>query len=208
MDKGQYLSFFIAASNQRKNFMMGVNLPDEVYDNAVPVFIRQDHSDNFITNLRESAKNDEPHEYCHVEKNDVKKYKRNGRYANIYPFGMCDTAYYIDETAILRAKLINYLYSCNKFLTSNIWKDANEKWKELSVAHKWSNLYNAYSIPYKLASIRAMRGLEPGDTGHDLDMLTEYEIQTLAPVEHNRWNVEKLLRGYIKAKIDEDKYEQ
>ena len=32
-------------------------------------------------------------------------------------------------------------------------------------------------------------------------------VATLAIVEHNRWNVEKLLMGYRKPKKDEDKYE-
>ena len=48
----QYLSIFLAMANQRDNFTMGMNMPDEVYDNAVPVFIRQDRADDFVTNLR------------------------------------------------------------------------------------------------------------------------------------------------------------
>jgi len=32
--------------------LMGMNMPDEVYANEVPVFIRQNRSDNFVTNLR------------------------------------------------------------------------------------------------------------------------------------------------------------
>ena len=31
------------------------------------------------------------------------------RYANIYPFGMNNTSFFIDEKAMIRAKLINYL---------------------------------------------------------------------------------------------------
>lgn len=221
-DKDQYLSVFLAMADQRKNFMMGMNMPDEIYDNEIPVFIRQDRSDNFVTNLRETAANAKPQKYCHVVKNEVKKDDRKGRYAHIYPFGMCDTAYYIDETAIRRAKLINYMYStadysCNRFKDStvlasmtdeSIWREADKEWKELTVALKWSNLYNAYNIPCKMASLRVMRGLEPNDTSHDFDSFSEDEIERLAAVEHNRWNVEKLLMGYRKAKPDEDKYEQ
>jgi hypothetical protein len=221
VDKEQYLSIFLTLADQRKNFMMGMNMPDEVYDNEIPVFIRQDRSDNFVTNLRKTAANEKPQKYCHVVNDEVKKEERKGRYANIYPFGMCDTAYYIDETAIRRAKLINYLYStadysCNRFKDStvlasmtdeSIWREADKKWKELTVALKWSNLYNAYSIPCKMASLRVMRGLEHNDTSRDFDSFTKEEILKLATVEHNRWNVEKLLMGYRKAKPDEDKYE-
>ena len=35
----------------------------------------------------------------------------------------------------------------------------------------------------------------------------EKEVKELAKVEHNRWNVEKLLMGYRKPHLDEDKYE-
>ena len=52
-----------------------------------------------------------------------------------------------------------------------------------------------------------MRGLKPDDTSHDQDTLSEEEIQTLASVEHNRWNVEKLMMGFRRPKPEEDKYE-
>jgi hypothetical protein len=51
-----------------------------------------------------------------------------------------------------------------------------------------------------------MRKLTLGDTSQDLNTLTPYEEECLAAVEHNRWNVEKLLMGYRKAKPNEDKY--
>ena len=40
--------------NQRNNFLMSMNMPDEVYDYNIPIFIRQDRSDNLVTNLRET----------------------------------------------------------------------------------------------------------------------------------------------------------
>ena len=88
-----------------------------------------------------------------------------------------------------------------------IWEEAEEMWKGLDVAYKWSNLYNSYTIRTKLASLRAMRGLKLDDTSQDAVMLTEEEVMEMAKVEHNRWNVEKLLMGYRKPHLDEDKYE-
>jgi len=205
-DDEQHLSLFIAMADQRKNFMIGMNLPDEVYDCAVPVFIRQDRADDFVTNLRQADGN--VIEYCHVKEGNLIKTARKGRYANLYPFGMDDMAYYTDETANKRAKLINYLYchcSENHFPdqgvldstpTETIWEEANKAWNELSVALKWSNLYAAYSIYCKLNSLRAMSS----------SSLTEEDIEALAATEHNRWNVEKLLMGYRKARPEEDKY--
>ena len=219
-EENQYLSIFLSFAEQRLNFMLGMNMPDEVYDKAIPVFIRQDRADNFVTNLRKADNKD--FKYSYVEKEELKTIERKGRYVNLYPFGMDDMAYCSDEKVFRHAKLINFLYntadySCNRFkdLTvlaamgpDRIWEQTEEQWRKLSVALKWSNLYCAYSIPCKLASLRVMRGLEVDDKSHDQYPMTEEEIHRLAVVEHNRWNVEKLLMGYRKPKSEEDKYEQ
>lgn len=222
---GQYLSVFLALSNQQQNFAFGMNMPDAVYNNEIPVFIRQDHSDNFVSNLRkvdEDIRSDTKRNTYFVvdNKGKLQKKESGGRYANIYPFGMNETAYSADEKSLERAKLINYLYDTanynqNKFQgllvldamsDEQIWKEANECWRKLTVALKWSNLYNAYTINIKRASLRAMRGLNQDDTSRDTWPLTEEEVAVMARVEHNRWNVEKLLMGYRKPHREEDKY--
>lgn len=216
-EKTQYLSIFLAMADQRNNFVMGMNMPDEVYDNGVPVFIRQDRADDFVTNLREADDNE--NRYYHIEGDKLTDTRRKGRYANIYPFGMDDMAYFSDETALKQAKLINYLYyksSNNQFPSEQvlnaipdktIWKEADVSWQGLKVAEKWSNLYSAYSIRCKLDSLRAMRGLDKDDRSRDECPLSLDETEHIAAVEHNRWNVEKLLMGYRKAKPNEDKYQ-
>jgi len=215
----QYLSIFLTIADQRNNFIMGMNMPDEVYDNAIPVFIRQDRADNFVTNLRNA--NNKEYTYSQVNNNHLENQIRKGRHANLYPFGMDDMAYCSNETSYKRAKLINYLYHTADYNNSRfkdpmvrsaasadtLWADADKYWQSLSVASKWSNLYCAYGIPSKLASLRVMRGLRPDDTSNDLQPLTDKEITMMAPVEHNRWNMEKLLMGYRKAKTEEDKYQ-
>ena len=45
------------------------------------------------------------------------------------------------------------------------------------------------------------------DNSMDTKPLSDEEVEVLARLEHNRWNVEKLLMGYRKAHKDEDKYE-
>ena len=221
----QYLSIFLALAEQRENFVLGMNMPDEVYEKAVPVFIRQDRSDNFVTNLRNADKRGKDDKLPYYKFNDkekkLEKEDRDARYANIYPFGMNETAYSSDEHALKRAKLINYLYSTANYDTykfqgilalesipaEKIWAEAEECWKKLTVALKWSNLYSAYTIRIKLATLRKMRGLDVDDTSKDYQSLSEYEVEQIAIVEHNRWNVEKLLMGFRKARKEEDKYE-
>lgn len=221
----QYLSIFLAIANQRENFVLGMNMPDAVYDNEVPIFIRQDRSDNFVSNLRdadEHVRTDaKKNTYWYLEDGKLVSKELGGRYSNIYPFGMNETAYCADERSLRNAKLINYLYSTmpsgyqfQSFLAlsamsdEQIWKEANDYWKGLTVALKWSNLYNAYTISIKLNILRALRGLDSDDISQDTRPLSSDEIEILARVEHNRWNVEKLLMGFRKAHRNEDKYEK
>ena len=220
----QYLSIFLALPDQRQNFVFGMNMPDEVYDNEIPVFIRQDRSDNFVSNLRaadERIREDgKKNTYVKMVDGEKEEVKLAGRYANIYPFGMNAMAYSADEKSLDRAKLINYLYATadydnHKFKSvlsldamskTQIMEDAKEPWSKLTVALKWSNLYNAYTLRTKVATLRAMRGLSLDDDTRDLQPLSEEEVKAMAWVEHNRWNVEKLLMGFRKPHKEEDKY--
>ena len=207
---------------QRENFVMGMNMPDAVYANEVPVFIRQNRSDNFVTNLRNEDTKEEGHEltYSVVEGGELKSRERHARYAHIYPFGMNETAFCADHHSLKRAKLINYLYETANYETykfqgllvldaipeDKIWEDADARWQKLSVALKWSNLYNSYTMRTKQRTLRAMRGLDIDDESRDYDIHSDYEVEQLALVEHNRWNVEKLLMGYRKPRREEDRY--
>lgn len=218
-EEDQYLSIFLTMTDQRNNFAIAMNMPEEIYSYGIPVFIRQDKTDNFVTNLRESDDRDVV--YATVENGKLNEINRKGRYANVYPFGMNDLAYCVDEISLKRAKLINYLYNTADYSTyrftkrevlekipsDEIWAEADKMWKPLTVAKRWSNLYSADNIPCKLASIRAMRGLSVDDISKDTEDIPEEMVQELAVAEHNRWTVEKLLLGFRMAHPCEDKYE-
>lgn len=216
----QYLSLFFASPEQSRNFAMAMNMPDEVYDNEVNIFIHQNRSDNFVTNLREADKKrtDQSPDYAFVDGNgSLVTVPHRGKFSNIYPFGMYDSAFCIDEASLRHAKLINYLYKTadytqRKFTPlsqldtmsgEEVWKEANKLWNHLSVPLKWSNLYNAYSLRIKMDTLKALRNRDVDFEGAPL---SEEEIDILAKIEHNRWNVEKLLMGYRKARPSEDKY--
>lgn len=225
-DKSRCLSVFLAMANQRNNFAIGMNMPDAVYDNKVNIFIRQDRSDNFVTNLRTADWQQQAgHATFDTTTGQVQSTVRRGRYARIYPFGMNDAGYSSNDNILKQAKLINYLYATadyNKVRPfkemdeliaipeNKIWAKADKLWRKLPVAHKWSNLYCAYNIRVKTDSLWLMRkAAYEADTKivfYDEVMLTDAEIESLARVEHNRWNVEKLLMGYRKARFEEDKY--
>ena len=222
-DGNQYLSVFLAMANQRDNFAVAMNMPDAIYNMEIPIFVRQDSSDNFITLLRqadECAPRKGDPEYRTYEDGQVKRKEAHGRYAHIYPFGMHNTSFFAEDTSFKRAKLINYLYDTADYDShifqpleqlakksrAEIENEANEKWKKHLVAEQWSSIYFAYNLDYKLIALRALRDLDIADTSHDLDELTEQEINIIGEVEHNRWNVEKLLMGYRKPLEKEDSY--
>ena len=52
-----------------------------------------------------------------------------------------------------------------------------------------------------------MRGLGNDNHSRDLSPLSYDEEDHLAKVEHNRWNVEKLLMGYRRPRKEEDCFE-
>ena len=220
----QSLSIFLALADQRQNFVLGMNMPDEVYSFEVPVFIWQNRSDNFVTNLRNADTKNKGKKLTYsvvTENGGVETKDCDARYAHIYPFGMNETAFSADDHSLKRAKLINYLYETANYETykfqgilvldsmpeTKIWEEANTYWQQLSVALKWSNLYNSYTMRTKQRTLRVMRGLDIDDESRDYDTLSDDEMELLAIVEHNRWNVEKLLMGYRKPKKEEDKYE-
>ena len=101
----------------------------------------------------------------------------------------------------LRAQLVNYIYDFkNKYKSSPAACPSESElldgWNKLQVALQWSNLYCADSVDLKLRSLGF--GTTPPLR------LTSEQIELMAEVEHNRWNMEKLLLGYRKPTPEEE----
>ena len=209
-DETQLVSLIFAMRDARHNMAIAMNLPDNVYEKNVPIFIRQNSSSKFLAKLRK--KSDKLGNKIVVKDNAITEIPLKGRYANLYPFGMTDITFDIDKKAQRIAECINHLYSkCNELGWSRIptsdevknctWNDIHQKWIKLPVALQWSNLYSAYNIEYRIHTINAMRNSKTS-----IKNITDEETETLGRVEHDRWNVEKLLLGYRKPEEDEDYY--
>lgn len=211
-DEKQQLSLFLTEDNQRDNFCLSMNMPDKVYDREVPIFIRQDNADTFVTELRNAhtSGGEISERFYQIHSNgEVEMLHRRQRYANIYPFGMNISSFFSDRTTLLRSQLVNYLYRTADFseLTfrdtalldadPELMSHAKTEWRQLPMSLRWSSFYAAEIIPCKLASMETMRR----------EGISEDKIQEImSEVEHNRWNIEKLLMGYRKARPEEDKY--
>lgn len=207
---GRSLSIFLAMTDQHANFAMGMNMPDSVYRNGIPVFIRQDHTHNFVTNLRGAYDDAQAVHYAVNDEGGLQTDRQYRRYAALYPFGMNESCYVDNEQYLWWAVLINYLYdkefNVNDTLTPAQQADAKAGWNKKPVAEQWSNLYAAYTLRVKLDILRAMRGYDIDDDSHDTEPISDQEIDELARVEHNRWNVEKLLMGYRRPSDSENPY--
>lgn len=64
-------------------------------------------------------------------------------------------------------------------------------WKDLDVAKRWSNIYNAFTLSTKLRSV----GI-PEERWDTLFTLDAHCVSVLAEVEHNRWCIEELILGF------------
>ena len=113
---------------------------------------------------------------------------------------MLDECYDIDDDCMKRVRRINFIY--HKITPEQPFPqtlddiEARALWEELSTVHRWSNVYNAHSIPSKR---RSFGKSEPENLDEDTAL-----IEMMAEVEHNRWNMEKLIMGYRPTTPGED----
>lgn len=174
IDKTKYMTLAVCFNTAPHSIAAGLYLPREIYENKIPVYIHQTITDSILKVAAQSYK-----------------------YQNVKAFGMINSGFDPYEDTSLFAYGINYLYyyyfekgnnSLPNIRPSKI--QLEEAWKPLSTVKKWSNVYNANIFAIKMRSI----GKDPDSLPNPL-VLTDAEVSLLAEVEHNRWNVERLLLG-------------
>lgn len=183
--KNDILSIAVCEKNPTANIATALYLPDEIFSSHVSVFVYQPIMGKVIRRANQTA-----------------------RYKNLFPFGMLHDCYDPSlRDRLLKAKRINYLYD-HVYDYSYMCDDEaklDEAWYKLTFAAKLSNLYSANSIPTKLRVLGLSDEFAPSKiVARDL---TDEQVEVLARVEHNRWNVEKLLVGFRPIKkADRSKY--
>ena len=187
-DDGQRLSIAICFSSQPNALAAALYMPEIVYSKNIPVFVRQEQSDNLLSALKSKL---EDNVYC--------------KFSNLYPFGMLVNCYRFNNETQQMAKLVNYAYSIADKLTSFPCEldeaAAEREWQGSKVYQQWSSIYSAMTIGLRFNAVFS-KGVADVD---DAD-LTDEIVELLAMVEHNRWNMEKLLLGYraaTRAELDE-----
>ncbi|WP_029902467.1 hypothetical protein [Prevotella sp. 10(H)] len=180
LEKNSLLTIAMCFSCTNQSMAAGLYLPNEIYDNNIPVLIRQESSSAILEMVSQSRK-----------------------YKNLKPFGMLNSCFDLHTINIEKAQKVNYIYDYYYQYSLNpisfpASSELKEGWEKLSVANKWSNIYNANSIVSKLRSIGINDSEHIRELSHD-------EILILADIEHNRWNVEKLLIGFRAVTEEEEK---
>lgn len=164
----EYLSIAVCNHEPETNVAVALYLPSLIYEKDIPIFVYQKSSGEVL-----------------------KTAKRSDRFAHIYPFGMKSECYDMQyRERLKRAKRISYLYDHTyDFVAMPDDKSLDDSWFEMQYAFQQSNLYSANSIPVKLRSV-----------GVEVEMpyqsLSEDQVEILSEVEHNRWNMERLLVGF------------
>lgn len=188
-DPDTLLSIAVCYDDPNSNLNIALNLPFEVYypkdeSKVIPVFVRQFTCGNLVDILVD------------------------GRYRNFYPFGMWDGCNFEGEKEFELAKKVNYTYAKgenarfpqksgdnynteeDKKLAEDMIKEwqIDSKGREKTYTDRWSSRYSADSISIKMRSM--------GHDGEKNFTLSDKEVEILARVEHNRWNMAQLLMGF------------
>ena len=173
-DPRQLLTIALCMDSEEQNLSCALNLPEEVYDNGVTVYLR--------------GSGPSGGEGCRL----------GGRYNNVCLFG--GEGMEPDDRGKALSALgmrVNYVYHCCYNYQMQVpiemsQQEMEKQWAAVpSLAKKYSSIFNAMTLTTKMRSL----GHDEGDW-NTFWCLTETEIMQLARVEHNRWCVEELLLGY------------
>lgn len=181
------MSVFACTGHDTTDMNIGLLLPDEVL-RRTNIFIRQHHTGQLLTWLH-----------------DINE-KENSKYANVYPFGMANGKFDLSHESQEMGILINYFYvgkgtvdtyRQDHSLTTEECRTALSTWnEETSIADQWSSFYCCNSFALKLAQW-GIESIDESQIGVIREVVTN-QIDKLAYIEHNRWNMEKLLLGFRK----------
>ena len=164
------LSLALCEHDAESNVAASMCLPSEIYDEKIPLFVYQPYSGEVLNFARDT-----------------------GRYGNIYPFGLkvdCFDPWL--QTRLKRARRIKYVYDRKSkgepVLEMPADAELMDDWFGTMYSHQLSNMYAANSVEMKIRSIR-------GNVDGELAPLSQDEIAVVAEIEHNRWNLERLMCG-------------
>lgn len=194
IEKNHYqMALFACTGKDATDMNIALYLPESVLRESY-IFVWQHHSGLLLDWLRQRSE------------------EEAGLYSKIYPFGMEDSPFDLQLRNQQMGVLINYYYWYRKsqpdtfkeghLLTAAELEKAKATWNdETSVANQWSSSYCCMSFEQKLAQW-GITSLDVSNIEAIKDVV-DHNIEELSYIEHNRWNMEKLLLGFRKPHPDE-----
>lgn len=183
-DNKQLLTIAVCADMPHRSMAAGLYLPDEVFDQDIPVWVYQPTKGDMGGYLKESPR----------LKNSIVTFGMSGKELDIKNEEQVENAmrlkFLYDKIYEQQKRLNNKEINEQEFFDNvlNLRPNYNDQrtilsiWKNEKVFNKWSNIYC-------VASIESKRRCINGEW-------TENNVHLIDVVEHNRWNVEKLLMGF------------
>ena len=205
-DKRSKVTIAISLPLTHQAVAAALYMPLEVYDNVQEIWVYQREAADIILNL-------------------VKAKEQDVRYTKLKPFGMLYGEYLVDRTLYLKALLVNAAYDMmNKQYTwptdmgdKENYKELRKKWNQLSVSLQMSNKCFVDTIYQKIRSVFPLMEKPEDSYGYNGKIYDDVmifnkmkdnikkDLTALAVCEKNRWNMEKLLFGYLPcSKKDDD----
>lgn len=189
-DENQVLSIALCHNDDARNLTEATLVANLLCNKEIPIYVKQSST---------------------VMKNIITQFPRMN---NVKMIGMKDCGYDVNIPLLKMAKRVNSVYEYCKInnigtqtegcITAPSFIDDKKEdasWLNVKKAIKrYSNICNAMTNATKMRSL-----------GHSADAtdtfyaITKQEIDIIAKVEHNRWNIEKLLLGFRPCTEEEQK---
>lgn len=180
-EENQVLSVALCHDDDTRNLSEATLIVDLLCSQKVPVYVKQGTS---------------------AMRNIISQFPRM---RNVVMIGMKDCGYDVNLPLLKMAKRVNsvYEYCYNNNIASQTEgcvtapsyiddRDADICWLNVRKAIKrYSNICNAMVLATKMRSLG-----HSADDAETFYAITKQEIDVIAEVEHNRWNVEELLLGF------------
>ena len=204
-DKNSKVTIAICLPLTHQAVAAALYMPQQVYDSVQEIWVYQREAADIIRNLTHD--------------------RADNHYNKLKPFGMLYGEYIDSRTYYLKSLIVNELYNLRKNTSclvnldmgkKNLYKNLRTCWNELTVEKKWSNKYFSDLIYQKIRSIMPYVSDEAARGGYGNEIYSQSDWQAclekalvhapgLDQCEHNRWNIQQLLLGFIPAdkEIDE-----
>lgn len=193
-DKNAIITVAVCLNITHISLRSAMHLPKAYYedDRNIPILVQQRKTSIMASTLNGNGlSNDERNKLL---------------YKNVVPFGMVDDCYDLHlASSVEICKRISATYD-HYFTYGNYpvqldQKAADELWNKTIITKRWSNIFAAASIPTKLRCI----GINwDTDSPCPKFEMSDDEVDMIAEIEHNRWNIEELLLGYRPVTQRED----